>query len=175
MRRRDWHPDELIEHWSLTPCEKQQALSKRAPSRLGFAVLLKYFQHQGRFPKSAREVPKPVVDYLTSQLGVASAAWQGYDWQGRTIKYHRDEIRKLLGFREATVADGQELINWLCDQCLPHTRRFEHIESAAYERLRAAHDRATDAGTSRSSLRHRYIDASVSNPRPSNCHRLDNG
>ena len=135
--KRDWHPEELIEHWSLTPGEKQQALSKREPSRLGFAVLLKYFQHQGRFPKSAREVPKPVVDYLASQLGVAPAAWQGYDWQGRTIKYHRDEIRKLLGFREATVADGQELINWLCDQCLPHTRRFEHIESAAYERLRA--------------------------------------
>lgn len=65
-------------------------------------MLLKYFQHQGRFPKSAREVPKPVVDYLASQLGVAPAAWQGYDWQGRTIKYHRDEIRKLLGFREAT-------------------------------------------------------------------------
>ena len=135
--KRDWHPEELIEHWSLTPGEKQQALSKREPSRLGFAVLLKYFQHQGRFPKSTREVPKPVVDYLASQLGVAPAAWQGYDWQGRTIKYHRDEIRKLLGFREATVADGQELINWLCDQCLPHTRRFEHIESAAYERLRA--------------------------------------
>ena len=78
--KRRWETDELIEHWTLTPGEKQQALSKREPSWLGFAVLLKYFQHQGRFPKSAREVPKPVVDYLVSQLGVAPAAWQGYDW-----------------------------------------------------------------------------------------------
>jgi hypothetical protein len=29
--KRDWHPEELIEHWSLTPGEKQQALSKREP------------------------------------------------------------------------------------------------------------------------------------------------
>jgi hypothetical protein len=73
--KRDWHPDELIEHWTLTPEEKQQTLSKREPSRLGFAALLKFFQHQGRFPKSAREVPKAVVDHLASQLAVAPARW----------------------------------------------------------------------------------------------------
>ena len=93
-------------------------------------------QHQGRFPKSVREVPKAVVDHLAQQLDMTPAIWREYDWQGRAIKYHRAEIRKLLGFREATVADGEALVNWLCDQCLPHTRRFEHIESAAYDRLR---------------------------------------
>ncbi|NOR67022.1 MAG: Tn3 family transposase [Woeseiaceae bacterium] len=135
--KRDWHPEELIEHWTLTPGEKQQALSKREPSRLGFAVLLKFFQHQGRFPKSAREVPKAVVDHLASQLEVAPARWNEYDRGGRTIKSHRSEIRKLLGFREATVADGEALVSWLCDHCLPQTQRFEHIESAAYERLQS--------------------------------------
>jgi hypothetical protein len=40
--KRDWHPDELTEHWTLTPGEKQQALSKREPSWLGFSVLLKF-------------------------------------------------------------------------------------------------------------------------------------
>ena len=137
--KRDWHPEELIEHWTLTPGEKQQTLSKREPSRLGFAVLLKFFQHQGRFPKSAREVPKAVVDHLASQLGVAPARWNEYDPGGRTIKSHRSEIRKLLGFREATVADGEALVGWLRDHCLPQTQRFEHIESAAYERLQSLH------------------------------------
>jgi len=137
--KRDWHPEELIEHWTLTPGEKQQTLSKREPSRLGFAVLLKFFQHQGRFPKSAREVPKAVVDHLASQLEAAPARWNEYDRGGRTIKSHRSEIRKLLGFREATVADGEDLVAWLRDHCLAQAQRFEHIESAAYERLRSLH------------------------------------
>lgn len=135
--KRDWHPDELIEHWTLTPAEKQQALSKREPSRLGFAVLLKFFQHQGRFPKSAREVPKAVVDHMASQLQVAPIGWNEYDREGRTIKSHRSEIRQQLGFREATVADGEALVDWLCEHCLAQTPRWEHIESAAYERLRS--------------------------------------
>jgi hypothetical protein len=122
--KREWHDDELAEHWTLAASEKQLVLEKRGPSQLGFAILLKVFQHQGRFPKSAREVPKAVVDHLAQQLDTAPVAWREYDWQGRAIKYHRAEIRKLLGFREATVADGEALVNWLCDQCLPHTRRF---------------------------------------------------
>jgi hypothetical protein len=138
--KRDWHSEELIEHWTLTPDEKQQALSKRGPPRLAFAVLLKAFQYQGRFPRSARDVPNPVVEYLAQQLDLTPQLWLDYDWQGRAVKYHRAEIRKLLGFREATVADGQALVRWLCDHCLPHTRRWESIESAAYERLRRLAD-----------------------------------
>ena len=40
--------------------------------------------------------------------------WPHYRWQGRTIEYHRAQIRKLLGFREATVEDGEALTAWLC-------------------------------------------------------------
>ncbi len=90
--KRDWHPDELTEHWTLTPGEKQQALSKRESSRLGFAVLLKFFQSQSRFPRSAREVPKAVVDHLASQLDVPPASWNAYDQGGRTVKSHRSEM-----------------------------------------------------------------------------------
>lgn len=137
--KRAWHPDELTEHWTLTPADKQRALSKRQPSWLGFAVLLKFFQHQGRFPKSAREVPKAVVEHLASQLDVPPASWTAYDQGGRTIKSHRSEIRRLLGFREATVADGKALADLLREHCLPQTRRFEAIESVAYERLPSLH------------------------------------
>lgn len=30
-----------------------------------------------------------------------------YEWSGRTVEYHRAQIREFLGFREATVQDGQ--------------------------------------------------------------------
>ena len=99
-------------------------------------MLLKFFQSRSRFPRSAREVPKAVVDHLASQLDVHPASWNAYDQGGRTIKSHRSEIRRLLGSREATVANGEALVDWLRGHCLPQTQRFEAIESVAYERLR---------------------------------------
>ncbi len=137
--KQNWQPDELTEHWSFTPEEKQQVLEKRPNLQLGFAVLFKFFQYQSRFPKSAREVPKAVVDILAEQLGTDPTCWNDYNWSGRTIKYHRAEIRKLLGFREATVADGEALVDWLGEHCLPDTRRIDRIESATYERFQALH------------------------------------
>ena len=50
--KRDWNADELVEHWTLLPGEKQWLANKTGPTRLGFAVLLKFFQHEGRFPGS---------------------------------------------------------------------------------------------------------------------------
>ena len=48
--KRDWNADELVEHWTLPPGEKALLANKTGPTRLGFAVLLKFFQHEGRFP-----------------------------------------------------------------------------------------------------------------------------
>jgi hypothetical protein len=36
-----------------------------------------------------------------------------YEWDGPTIKRHRAEIRRFFGFQEFTVADGDELAEWL--------------------------------------------------------------
>ena len=56
--KRDWNADELIEHWTLLPGEKPLLANKTGPTRLGFAVLLKFFQHEGCFPRQPQEVPE---------------------------------------------------------------------------------------------------------------------
>lgn len=136
MKQR-WHADELLLHWTLTLKEQQLVQEKRSPQQLGFAVLFKYFQYQGQFPQQPHDVPTPVIEHIAEQLALEIATWKDYDWSGRTIKYHRAEIRKLLGFRESTVADGQELVKWLCQSCLSHTQRLEHIESHSYDWCRS--------------------------------------
>ena len=88
-------------------------------TRLGFAVLLKCFQYAGSFPRAPQDVPLPVVDHLAQQVGVPTDVWAQYDWDGRTIEYHRAQIRQHLGFREATVADGETLVTWLCAHRVP--------------------------------------------------------
>jgi hypothetical protein len=48
--------EELIEHWTLLPHERTWVLdSVRDHNRLGFAVLLKFFQRHARFPSERRE------------------------------------------------------------------------------------------------------------------------
>lgn len=132
----DWPVDQLIEQWTLVPGEKELVLKKRGPSRLVFAVFLKFFQSEGRFPDHLQEVPNIVVGYIAQQVEISPDQWLNYHWDSRTITYHRSEIRALFGFREATVGDGENLIALLCEHILAHTRHADHIKLAVYKRLR---------------------------------------
>ncbi len=42
-----------------------------------------------------------------------------YDWSGRTIEYHRAQIRAELGFREATGDDERRMAGWLAGELCP--------------------------------------------------------
>jgi TnpA family transposase len=134
--KRAWHPEELVEHWTIVPGEWPLIEHKYGATRLGFAVLFKFFQYAGYFPRAPQDVPLMVVDHLAQQVGVPAHAWAQYAWYGRTIEYHRAQIRQHLGFREATVADGEMLVTWLCAQILPTTRRTDHLKAAVAQRCR---------------------------------------
>lgn len=135
--KRHWEVDELIEYWTLLPDEETLLGNKTGANRLGFAILLKFFQLEVRFPQHIRDIPKPVVVHLSKQVGVPSEEYHTYDWQGRSIKYHRAEIRSFLGFRKATVSDAQEMANWLLEQVLGHEQDVEHLEAVVIQRFRS--------------------------------------
>jgi TnpA family transposase len=136
MMKRAWHPDELAEQWTILPEEQQWIGNKYGPTRLGFVVLLKFFQHEGRFPRQPAEVPRGIVEYLAQQVDVGPETWEQYDWHGRSIEYHRAQIRQHVGFREASIADGESLRTWLCDQVLCTTHRVDHVREAFYQHCR---------------------------------------
>nr|WP_142238775.1 DUF4158 domain-containing protein [Bacillus cereus] len=46
----NWAEDELLEHFILVDIERKLIGNKTGASRLVFTVLLKYFQHEARFP-----------------------------------------------------------------------------------------------------------------------------
>lgn len=137
--KREWLADELAEHWTLSPSEREAVGNKAGPTRLGFAVLLKFFQLEGRFPRDAGEVPPAAIEYLAPQVGLPSTAWEGYAWDSRAFKYHRAQIREFLGFREATVADAADLTSWLDEHVLPRERALERVRHIASERYRERH------------------------------------
>jgi hypothetical protein len=59
--KRNWELDKLIEHFTFLLNEMQQVGNKSGETRLGFAVLFKFFQYEARFPSHKFEVPKAVI------------------------------------------------------------------------------------------------------------------
>lgn len=131
-----WETDDLVEYWTLLPPEVELLANKTGATRLGFAVLLKFFQLEMRFPQRAVEIPPACVDYLAKQVKAAPEQFQNYAWRGRTIEYHRAQIRRLHDFREATVKDADALSQWLQEHILVKEREFEHLKVAIYQRCR---------------------------------------
>jgi Domain of unknown function (DUF4158) len=137
--KRQWENEELIEHWMLSAWDLAQLGNKTGATRLGFAVLLKFFQRAGRFPAFKTEVPGVVISFVATQISVAPEAYLQYDWQGRSVEYHRADIRKLLDFRESTVADAEQMKQWLIAEVLPQEHQEERLREEAYAWFRRTH------------------------------------
>jgi len=128
---------DLDDRWTLHAADRTLPGNKSGATRLGFAVLFKLFQADGRFPRRPEDVPVAAVKALASQVGVPAAMWRGYDWHGRAIRYHRVQIRTALGFGKATNDDAAALAHWLVGQVLALERRHDRLVAAARERRRA--------------------------------------
>lgn len=118
--KRTWTAEELLEHFSLLPDELAAVGNKSGATRLGFAVLLKCFQYEGRFLRSRQEAAPEVVRYLSTQVGVDATLFAQYEWSGRTIEAHRAQIREITKVREFRRADEEALLDWLCTEILAH-------------------------------------------------------
>jgi len=131
--KRQWTNEELIDHFTLSPQELDLiGDSKTDHNLLGFAVLLKYFQYEGRFPSQKHDVPSIVIVHLAQQLGVVPEKIIPYDWEGRSIKAHRAAIRAFLHVREATLSDEEAIIEWLCQHVLTEQRQEDAIIASVY-------------------------------------------
>ena len=134
--KRNWEVDELIEHFTFLPNEQALLSNKTGSTRLGFAVLFKFFQYEARFPSYKNEIPKEMVAYIGKQFALDRLLFDEYDWNGRTIKYHRAQIREYFGFREVSNEDIEAITTWLQKHVLYHDAEYEHLKVEAYNRLR---------------------------------------
>ena len=134
--KRTWDIEELVEHFTLLPKDIDLLANKTGSTRLGFAVLLKYFQYETRFPAAKQDVPKALVNYLANQLNLSPELYLQYDWTGRTIAYHRTQIREHFGFRETTVADAEEVTAWLISTQLAADQNLERLKELVINQFR---------------------------------------
>ncbi|MEV4116235.1 Tn3 family transposase [Nonomuraea sp. NPDC049695] len=137
--RQDWEPEDLIEVWTLLEDDMKRVRNKSGATRLGFALLLKFFEVEARFPESAREVPSVGVEYVAQQVKVPAGAWAEYDWQSKAIQRHRGEIRAAYGFRANTEEDQDRLAAWLATELCPVELSRDRLAAAVVARCRNDH------------------------------------
>ena len=116
--RRDWELEDLIECWTLDEDEFALVGNKTGTTRLGFNLLLKFFEQEARFPRR-EDVPRPAVEFMAGQVKVDAELFGDYSWSGSTIEYHRKQVREFYGFRTITVGDEDKLIIWMAEEICP--------------------------------------------------------
>ncbi len=134
--KRQWDIEELIEHFTLIEEDLPVLANKTGITRLGCALLLKCFQYEGHFPPTRNDIPKAIVDYVARQLKLDAVLFAQYDWEGRTIKGHRTQIREHLSFRETTIIDTEEMKSWLITEKLASDQNMEHLKAVVIKRFR---------------------------------------
>lgn len=137
--KEQWKIEEVIEEFTLLPPEIEWLGENEKHNHLGKAILLKFFQYEGRFPEGELEIPSIVVEHIANQLGLEREELARYQWQGRRSREHRREIRSLYGFHRATVTDQEELRSWIVEEILPHEHRPTYLEEKLKDRLRERH------------------------------------
>ena len=134
-----WNTDDIIEHFTLLPSELDFLGNNYPHNHLGKALLLKFFQHEYRFPESVPEIPRVIIEYVAQQLELPHQIIEQYEWGGTRMREHRVEIRELIGFRPATLSDQEALRTWLMTEVLPYEYRPHHLEQLIYQHLRRLH------------------------------------
>jgi len=68
--RQVWEPEDLLASWTLLDADWELVANKSGATRLGFALLLKFFELEARFPRDRGEVPAAAVAFVADQVGV---------------------------------------------------------------------------------------------------------
>ena len=128
--------DELVEHWTLLGDERELVAGKRGPTRLGFALILKFYAGYGRFPAGRSELSDEVIAFVANQVKVPASELGFYEWSGSTIEYHRNQVREHFGFRVCSVADADKLTDWLAGHVANAERNPDRVREELARRCR---------------------------------------
>jgi len=134
LRERDF--DDLVASWTLVDADTELLAGRHEATRLSFALMLKFFEIDGRFPRHVGEVPPAAVDYVARQLGLVEGPARRFEVTGRTAERNRTQIREALGFRVLTRAINWDLITQQYDQMIKCARALQLGTAEAEQILR---------------------------------------
>ena len=110
---------------------------RRGATRLAFAVLLKAFQYEGRFPAPSRYRAGGCSQGAPRRAGggVSRRVRDG-GLDGRSARRHRADIRAYCGYDVFTIAHEADFIAWLSPYVSSPDPTSEALTLTAYRHLR---------------------------------------
>jgi TnpA family transposase len=110
--------DQPLDFFVLSEVEKNHILTKKGfHNQLTYAILLKYFESERRFPEGSIELLPHAYEILVNQLDVP---FEKLKWPTeRTLIRFRASIREFLGYRKMSLTDKTDLSSWLSKNILP--------------------------------------------------------
>lgn len=133
--KQKWSNQELEEQYTILPEELALLKDIREKTTPPFAILITFYRNEKRFPKSMSEIPKPLSEYICTQLGYSKKEnlIYEYDLESKTASRHRSIIREFFSFREPTLEDEKLFENWLIQEKLNLDHRYEYLEEIGIE------------------------------------------
>ena len=107
--KQQWDVEEMVEHFALLPPEVSILGRNEPHNHLGKALLLKFFQYEGRFPENKAEIPPDIIEYVAQQLSLSPETINDYKWDGRTIKDHRRT--EIMAQLRITNLKGKQILS----------------------------------------------------------------
>jgi hypothetical protein len=132
-----WEPEELVAYWTLVDDDWRLLGNKTGATRLGFALVLKYIEIEGEFPRFGEQVPLAAVEFVAGLVKVDPAEFAKYSFDNRTAEYHRAQIRQALGLRPATDEDKARWTEWLAAEQCPVEQDRDRLQAAVRQRCRS--------------------------------------
>jgi hypothetical protein len=102
-------------------------------NRLAFAVMLKFFQTNGRYPIKKDTIDPMIISSLAAQLKISPVLFEPIYLGTRVSERFRRKIRGFLGYRIAKLSDAETLIIWLIEQMQHGSYTMPQYREKAHE------------------------------------------
>jgi hypothetical protein len=115
-------PEDLDEHFKLSPADLRFALKHRGDGRLGVAAQLRALRGLGFVPEELTALPQPALMSLCDQLEANAADLDTYGARGQTRTDQLTAARTHAGFRQWDAPESAALEAWLTVRAMEHER-----------------------------------------------------
>jgi hypothetical protein len=115
-------PEDLDEHFKLSPADMRFALKHRGDSRLGVALQLCALRWLGFVPEELTEIPQPALLELCDEVEANAADLDTYGARGQTRTDQLTAARAHAGFRPWDAPEVSALETWLTVRAMEHER-----------------------------------------------------
>ena len=111
----------MLETEHLTAEEIEHCKRKnKQQNQFVFGILLAYFKIYLKFPTEKTEIKPEFILQIADELKVETISFHDFIWVNRTTERYRNEIRSILGFKEAKDKDSTPFKEHLIKSVLPN-------------------------------------------------------